>query len=130
MNTLEFKSPRDGSTLTFVVRARHKGEVEFDLRVQTPRFSGTASASTYMMPSPAKLFDEMADEWTGWNGQKTWSDLEQSVSIAATSDRIGHVSLRITLDGPDGESRLQVCLEFEAGQLQSMASAMVGLFHG
>jgi hypothetical protein len=128
MNTSVLKSPRDGSLLTFEIRARRKDEIEFDLAVKTPRFAGVVSASTFMVQSPADLFREMADEWTGWKEEKTWSDLERSVTIVATSDHTGHFSLHIVLDGQDGDSHLRVRLEFEAGQLQSIASEVAGLF--
>ncbi|MFL6707707.1 MAG: DUF6228 family protein [Massilia sp.] len=128
MNTLVLKSPRDGSLLTFEIRARRRDEIEFDLVVKTPRFAGVVSASTFMVQSPADLFREMADEWTGWKEEKTWSDLERNVTIAATSDSTGHVSLHIVLDGQDGDSLLRVRLEFEAGQLQSIASEIASLF--
>jgi hypothetical protein len=128
MNTLILKSPRDGSLLTFEIRARRKDEIEFDLAVKTSRFSGIVSASTFMTQSPADLFREMADEWTGWKEEKRWSDLEQNVTIAATSDSTGHVGLHIVLNGQDGDSQLRVRLEFEAGQLQSIANEVACLF--
>lgn len=81
-----------------------------------------------MVPSPTDLFREMAAAWTGWTDEKTWSDLEQNVVMAATSDRTGHVSLHMTLNGQDGDSHLRVRLEFEAGQLASIASEVASLF--
>jgi primase-polymerase (primpol)-like protein len=74
------------------------------------------------------LFRDMAAEWMGWAGQKTWSDLENSVEIVATSDKTGHISLRITLNGQDGDTQLRTCLKFEAGQLENFAEEVARLF--
>jgi len=75
-----------------------------------------------------ELFRDMAAEWMGWAGEKTWSDLENSVEIVATSDKTGHISLRITLNGQDGDTQLRTCLKFEAGQLESFAEEVARLF--
>ena len=80
-----------------------------------------------MVPSPAELFREIAAEWAGWVGEKSWSDLESSVEIVATSDRTGHISLRVTLNGQDGDTQPRTCLKFEAGQLENFAKEVTVL---
>ena len=122
----ELRSPNNGSLLIFEIRDRNKEEVAFDVSVRTPWFSGLAHSSTFMVLSPADFFREMAAEWLGWAGEKTWSDLEQSVEIAATTDRTGHVSLSVTLNGQDAQ--LRACLVFEAGQLENFAKEIALLF--
>lgn len=124
----ELKSPDDGSVLTFEIRDRLKEEISFDVSVKTPWFTGTTRSSTYTVPSPAELFHEMAAEWMGWNEEKSWSDLEGNVEIAATSDRTGHISLQVILNGQNGESQLRTCLKFEAGQLEKFAKEIALLF--
>jgi len=69
----------------------------------------------------------MADEWQGWKGSKSWKDLEDRVSLSGTTDSTGHVSLTVDLAGQDYETRLRVVLEYEAGQLDAMASSVAGL---
>ena len=83
MADLEFISPNDGSTLSLTVTRCSEGETDFEVAVKTPWFSGVAPASTYMNGSPAPMFAEMASAWTGWKGQKKWTDLEQRVGDAA-----------------------------------------------
>jgi hypothetical protein len=124
----ELKSPHDGSVLSFAIRERLKEETSFDVSVQTPCFSGIASSSTFMVLPLADLFSEMAAEWMGWAEEKTWSDLESNVKIAATSDKTGHISLRVTLNGQDGDTQLRTCLKFEAGQLENFAKEVALLF--
>lgn len=124
----ELKSPHDGSVLAFAIRERLKEETTFDVSVQTPWFSGIASSSTFMVLPLADLFRDMAAQWMGWAGEKTWSDLESNVAFAATSDRTGHISLRVTLNGQDGDTQLRTCLMFEAGQLEDFAKDVATLF--
>ena len=126
MSQLELKSPRDGSVLKFSVVSRSADEVEFEVSVRTPWFTGRAPASTYFNGSPGSMFDAMAREWRGWQGQKSWQDLEASVSLIGESDSTGHVRLTVELKA-HYEDRLRVVLEYEAGQLEDMAHAVVDL---
>src|ERR1700691_5899488 len=45
----------------------------------------------------AQFFQDMAANWKGWEGEKTWSSIEGEFGLAATSDRLGHITLRIRL---------------------------------
>lgn len=40
MSQLEFKSPRDGSLLSFAITERSEESIEFSVQVKTPNFSG------------------------------------------------------------------------------------------
>ena len=73
------------------------------------------------------MFNEMAAEWRGWKGQKTWSDLESRVSLSASADSTGHVTLTVELKGQDYDSGLKVNMMFEVGQLDGMAASMKAL---
>jgi hypothetical protein len=128
MTEVAFKSPRDGSVLQLRTSTRYVDEVEFEVAVRTPWFSGQAPASTFMNGSPLQMFRAMAKDWQGWVGEKTWSDLESRVAFSARSDSTGHVQLTVDLQGQDYESRLRVVIEFEAGQLQAMASKIQEIF--
>ena len=65
MADLEFISPNDGSVFSLTVTRRDEGETDFEVGVKTPWYSGVAPASTYMNGSPAVMFCEMANAWTG-----------------------------------------------------------------
>lgn len=127
MDSVTFKSPNDGSLLIIQVTDRREGEIEFEVSVRTPWFSGRAPASTYVNGSPSAIFKAMALEWRGWTGEKSWQDLDQRVSFSARSDSTGHISVSIELTGQDYDSRLRVILRFEAGQLDDMASLLEGV---
>ena len=127
MTSLELKSPRDGSVLRFQFVKRYDEEVEFEVSVQTPWFTGRAPSSTFMNGSPSTMFRAMADEWQGWKGSKSWKDLEDRVSFSGATDSTGHVSITVDLVGQDYETRLRAVLEYEAGQLEEMASSVAKL---
>jgi hypothetical protein len=128
MKILELKSPKDGSLLSFEIRGRDQYETCFNVSVKRLDFSGTVPASTYMVGAPSTLFQEMAGQWNGWPGEKVWADLEGRVTITATTDNTGHVSLRVVLYDQDYDSRLSVTWECEAGQLERMAADIADFF--
>lgn len=121
MSEVEFKSPRDGSVLRFAIVERHAEEIEFEVSVRTPWFAGRAPASTYLNGSPSSIFSSMAEAWRGWEGQKSWQDLEARVSLIGEANSTGHVRLTVELKGHDYETHLRVVLGYEAGQLEAMA---------
>lgn len=121
MCSIELKSPKDGSILKFTVEDRDFDAVRFKVSVKTPWFTGYASASTYINGSPSPLFDAMAESWKGWEGQKTWADIDRQVMITGESDSTGHISLTVELWSPDYHSKLRTAIVYEAGQLERMA---------
>lgn len=128
MTQLEFKSPHDGSHLSFAITERYEESIEFSVQVKTPNFSGVAPSSTFMAAPLDAWFQSMADDWIGWKGEKSWADLENRVTLSATADATGHIRIKVTLAGPDYESELRVNIMFDAGQLESMAGDVALLF--
>jgi hypothetical protein len=84
----------------------------------------------YHSGPPSALFDEMARDWMGWQGTKTWVALEDELRIEATEDLTGHISLLVTMrDSYDlANWRLKATLELEAGQLPDLAKAVRKVF--
>ena len=121
MNHLELKSPHDGSLLTFSVTSKFEDAIGLNVQVKTPFFTGSAPSSTYMAVPLEEWFKNMADDWSGWKGEKNWGDLESRVLFSATTDSTGHIKLKVTLAGQDYDSELRVNITFEAGQLEGMA---------
>lgn len=128
MNRLELKSPHEGSLLTFTIISKFEDGIDFNVRVETPFFSGAAPSSTFMAAPLAAWFDEMASDGKGWKGEKKWGDLESRVLLSATADSTGHIKMRVTLAGQDYDSELRVNILFEAGQLEGMARDVALLF--
>lgn len=91
MNHLELKSRHDGSLLTFSVTNKFDDTIDFNVQVSTPFFSGIAPSSTFMTAPLQEWFKNMADDWSGWKGEKNWGDLESRVLFNATTDSTGHI---------------------------------------
>ena len=90
------------------------------------KFSARASVSTYHSGPPSALFDEMARDWMGWQGTKTWAALDDELRIEATEDLTGHISLVVTMRDHSDPANwlLKATLELEAGQLSDLAKAV------
>ena len=71
----------------------------------------------------AEFFADLASNWRGWSGEKLHASLEGHLSIAATSNSLGHISLQALLRGDFGGSnwRAEGTLFLEAGQLEHLA---------
>jgi len=121
LKTLTIKSPEDGAEMVLRPTTRTTEETEFEVSVRTPWFTGLGAASTFMNGSPSRLFAEMAKEWTGWKGEKSWEDLEQRLILTGRSDSTGHIELKIQLNGMTYEDKLQIVLRLHAGQLEKIA---------
>lgn len=72
------------------------------------------------------FFAELAAEWRGWVGAKMWSALEGDVSLAASHDGLGTVSLLAELRGEpssraEPDWRAALVLELDAGALDRFA---------
>jgi hypothetical protein len=72
------------------------------------------------------FFAELAAQWRGWVGDKTWSALEGDALLAASHDGLGTVSLLAELRGePSSRAapawRAALVLELDAGALDRLA---------
>ena len=78
------------------------------------------------------LFMEMAENWTGWEGAKTWAAIEADFSLSCTSDKLGHIALAVELVGRDAPElwSAKFNVGIEAGQLEKIANEMKSLFSG
>jgi hypothetical protein len=76
------------------------------------------------------LFQSMARDWKGWDGERTWGSIEGEFSISATADRLGHVSLSLGFTQNDASEpwSVSVQLNLEAGQLERIARHVTALF--
>ncbi len=71
-----------------------------------------------------EFWHELADDWRGWEGTRSWRSLEGDLELSATSDRLGHVALEVRLDeGAPYQWRMHGTIALEAGQLDSIATA-------
>lgn len=77
---------------------------------------------------PTTFFAEIAANWRGWDSERRWADLEGRVALAATADSLGHVTIKVTLKGPNYQDLAEVRLIFEAEALENMSVAMASMF--
>lgn len=70
--------------------------------------------------TPADIFEQIANEWKGWEGDKTWGSLEGEFDLSATSDSTGHISLVATVYSGTFPPSSKMVSEFiiESGQLE------------
>jgi hypothetical protein len=117
---------------SFTVQSRDPGASltlrshDRDYVIAALRHSGLDAAArvgTYLSGGLADFFAGLAAEWRGWRGRRTWSSLEDELTLAAESDRTGHVYLRVHLhDGSPARWTVEAELVLEAGQLEQLAS--------
>jgi hypothetical protein len=71
------------------------------------------------------FFEQLAEHWRGWPGERSHESLEHHLRLSASTDSLGHISLRLLLRGIDSGSnwRAEETLFLEAGQLERVAKA-------
>ena len=113
--------------LVFRLASRDSGETTFWVEVSVGDCSAKALASDFFVQSPAEFFQEMAAEWDGWQGEKSWSDYEGRFMVTASHNLVGTVWLKISLT--DSEAwRVQCKVGLEPGMLAAIAKEASILF--
>jgi hypothetical protein len=71
-----------------------------------------------------RYFQNLASSWSGWQESKIYESLERQLVLAATCDKLGHISLRVMLrENPGGANWIAGgTLQLEAGQLEALAT--------
>jgi hypothetical protein len=71
-----------------------------------------------------RFWRDLAENWRGWKGTRSWHSLEGDLHLSATSDRLGHVALEVCLekDAPF-QWRVHGKMSLDAGQLDRIAVA-------
>lgn len=125
-NLVTIKSANDDTRLTF---SYVSGE-SFTAVLESAHLSGRVIASTYHIGPPSLLFEEMALNWKGWKGEKSWAALEDELRLTATIDLTGHIRLQVTMRDYSCPSDwcLQAAILLEAGQLAGLARATEKVF--
>jgi hypothetical protein len=70
------------------------------------------------------FFNDLAKNWKGWSGEKTMESLEEHLTVSATSDSLGHISLRVKLRHiipGTADWRAEGTLVVEGSQLERLA---------
>ena len=67
----------------------------------------TAQTSIWLGPEGveeplAGFFADLADDWRGWSGTKEWNGMEGGLRLFCTHDKVGHVTMRVSLSSHSG----------------------------
>src|SRR5439155_8609528 len=80
---------------------------------------------------PSALLREIAVQWSGWAGAKSWRAMEGELNISATADSTGHITLHFELPGsvvpPCWSASISVVVE--AGQLELLSREANAFFN-
>jgi Family of unknown function (DUF6228) len=120
---------KDGSTLVLSA-PNFPQSIQFEFVLTTPELTAKGTASTYVVGSPALLFDQMANSWRGWSDPLVWGTLDGEIRMSATTDSLGHIDMSIELRGPAYPSdwELTAHLYLEAGGLEALSSKVRNVF--
>lgn len=122
----EFVIKSEGRSVTFHSRSFSSDGwlSSYVLTGEGPGFSGEIEVVNLPYgTSPAALLKEVAEEWSGWKGEKNWGAIEGEFYLSATCDSLGHVTFVIALN-PNGfhpSWSASLSLAVEAGQLEELS---------
>lgn len=116
MNSLTLDAERGRSlrlTRTHALDSEHGSG--FDARLTIPE--GAAETNVYEHREwLAEYFADLAANWRGWEGVKEYASLEGQLSLSATHDRLGTVTIKVALRQPwPPDWSFSAELEFGAG---------------
>jgi hypothetical protein len=76
-----------------------------------------------------QLFESIAGDWKGWQGERSWESIEHDLRLAITSSSTGRITILVTLRDYHEEQDWEFTIPIftEAGQLESIAR-QVGAF--
>ncbi|MEJ7704821.1 MAG: DUF6228 family protein [Geodermatophilaceae bacterium] len=115
-----------GLRLTPVAPDAHRPVEALTVTISCPGL--TASHTSHEYPdftSLARFFAELADNWRGWQGERSYESLEGDFKIRATHN--GHVLLHIDLASLSGfaEWHVQVVVQLDPGEQLSRVATEV-----
>ena len=117
-----------GSTLTFTVTDISTHEWKYGVAIDVGWARASAEVSTYLYGPPTAFFESLAQSWKGWEGEKTWEDLEKRIGFSATCDRTGHVTLEVLIRDSGYTGRVVLPMYLEAGSLEVLAARVRKFF--
>ena len=68
-----------------------------------------------------RFFENLAENWKGFDGEKKWSSLEGEFSLDCTSDNLGHFALEATIRNNEDTRYARKTIFIESGQLENIS---------
>ena len=75
------------------------------------------------------FFEDLANNWKGFNGEKEWSSLEGEFILGCTSDNLGHFALEVTIRNNEDTRYARKTFFIESGQLEKIAQEVRNFFN-
>lgn len=72
-------------------------------------------------------FEDLANNWRGWESEKQWSSLEGEFKVSSESDSLGHIRMGFALESFD-KWNAQIIINLDAGQLEDIAQKVKQFF--
>ena len=74
------------------------------------------------------FFEDLAENWKGFDGEKQWSSLEGEFSLICISDSLGHFALEVTIRDNEDTQYARKTIFIESGQLEKIALEVKNFF--
>ena len=116
---------------------------DYELKLSSPKPPGLKQAVEYLQVSItghdlsassseiylygaehlAHFFEDLAANCKGWEGEKEWSSIEEDFKLTASTDRLGHIALKIKLrSGQYSQDwEVETGIDVDAGQIEQIA---------
>ncbi len=100
------------------------------VRITDHNFSVACKVDAGYPSHPAKLFADMALQWSGWPGELAWQNFEGELALSCRHDKFGHIAIRVKLLSGWKEDawRVEATTMAEAGQLDAIALRAAAFF--
>ena len=122
------QSSESGSRLRFSNRRVEDNGPDFAMSADVALdISGMHAQKTvyfWRNESIIQLFEQMAENWRGWKGEKTAGSIEEDLTLRCTSDSLGHGFLRVVLVDYDDNWKAEGTLRVEGGQYETIAKQL------
>lgn len=132
MQTFTILSANSGNALQFIPAGKRGQLFRIQLDAGPLRVEKSIYDHGHAAPYLPKVFREMANEWKGWSGLKTWAALEGDLSLQFAWQRTGHVTVDIVLTDDAGAEepwQVKARLVIEVGMLDDLARTAEAFFN-
>lgn len=80
------------------VRGADESLDSFVVQILEPGLSATTRVENFRyIQGPEYFISDLAQNWRGWSGEKTWHAFEGELDLVAASDAPGHIKIRFKL---------------------------------
>lgn len=104
-------------------------EREVSVSLDVPGLSASATLPWYLVDPPgvAAFFRDIDRHWTGWEGEKRFGTVEDTLCLSASHDGLGHIRLWIRFANGwpgDADFKIGAALAFDVGSAAAAAQAI------